>query len=133
MGSRQRSIIFEELHKLASHPTADELYAVVRKRLPNISLGTVYRNLNYLAKQGLILKLGNAGEQGRFDACTNKHYHFVCKSCAKIYDLPQLSTSEIQQAIQNIEQHDVHSYELEFYGVCAACKQKQHSACPDEI
>ena len=124
MGSKQRKIILAELEKLTSHPSADELYGIVRQKLPNISLGTVYRNLNQLADDGIIVKLGQAGQQKRFDANTNKHYHFSCQDCGKIYDLPIPAIKQIEQAIQHITEHAVHDYELGFYGKCSFCKNK---------
>ena len=125
MNTKQRIIILEELQKLTSHPTADELYDIVRKRLANISLGTVYRNLNQLAKEGTILKLGIAGEQKRFDANTNKHYHFKCRSCSRIYDLPLFTIKHIEQIMASIKDHEVQGYNLEFYGICSFCTTKE--------
>ncbi len=71
----QRQVILEELGKVTSHPTANEVYDMVRKRLPRIGLGTVYRNLELMAESGLILKLEVGGTQKRFDATTDLHYH----------------------------------------------------------
>lgn len=122
MNTKQRTILLEELQKLTSHPTAYELYDIVRKKLPNISLGTVYRNLNQMAEDQIILKLGKAGQQKRFDPNINKHYHFNCTSCGKIYDLPIAIISSITQTMKNIKGHEVHDYDLEFYGKCLYCK-----------
>jgi Fe2+ or Zn2+ uptake regulation protein len=124
MKTKQRKIILEELQKLTSHPTADELYAIVRKQLPNISLGTVYRNLNQMTKDGIILKLGKAGQQKRFDANTNQHYHFNCETCDKIYDLSISTIKQIEKTMADITQHEVQGYDLEFYGHCSYCKTK---------
>jgi Fur family ferric uptake transcriptional regulator len=65
--TRQRKVILEEIRKTDSHPTADELYQRVRQRLPHVSLGTIYRNLETLAASGLIQKLEMGGSQKRFD------------------------------------------------------------------
>jgi Fe2+ or Zn2+ uptake regulation protein len=128
MASIQRTIIMQTLQEMRTHPTADEVYQQVKKRLPNISLGTVYRNLNQLVREGFAKRLGHAGEQTRFDANTDKHYHLICDTCGRIYDLAFNQISEINALMQNIDEHDVADYDLEFYGTCKVCKQleKKH-------
>ena len=86
--TRQRKIILEVLHQLDCHPTADELYEQVRKLLPKISLGTVYRNLEVLSEAGQILKLELAGTQKRFDWDARNHYHIRCIRCDRIDNAP---------------------------------------------
>ncbi|MCI5226738.1 MAG: transcriptional repressor, partial [Candidatus Electrothrix sp. AX2] len=83
----QRQILLEELSKVSSHPTACELYEIVRKRLPRIGLGTVYRNLELMVHAGMIRKLELGGKQKRFDARTDLHYHVRCSFCGKMADL----------------------------------------------
>ena len=85
--TKQRAVILEELRKTRSHPTADEIYAMVRKRLPRISLGTVYRNLDFLSESGEILKLEVAGSIRRFDAFTHPHQHVRCVQCGRVGDV----------------------------------------------
>jgi Fur family ferric uptake transcriptional regulator len=119
--TKQRKIILAELQQLTSHPTADELFQIVRKKLPNISLGTVYRNLNQLVQDGVIIEIGRAGYKKRFDADTAKHYHFMCQQCGKVYDIHPVA-DDVRQIINDIEEHDVYDYDLEFYGVCKNCK-----------
>jgi Fur family ferric uptake transcriptional regulator len=74
--TNQRQVILEEIQKVNTHPTADEVYETVRKRLPRISLGTVYRNLEILSACGLIQKIGPLSNQMRFDGITKKHYQY---------------------------------------------------------
>ena len=78
--TRQRRVILEELRKLTSHPTAPALYEVVRRRLPRISLGTVYRNLELLARAGFIQRLDLQGAEARFDGNPEHHYHVRCRA-----------------------------------------------------
>lgn len=125
MNTKQRTIILEELQNLSTHPTADELFQRVRLKLPNISLGTVYRNLNQLAEQGVITKFGKTGEQKRFDARQDNHYHFTCSECGKIYDLIPDKMHSLTALMNSIAQHEVHGFDLEFYGKCANCKNKE--------
>ena len=86
--TRQRQVILEELQAVTSHPTAVELYQLVRRRLPRVSLGTVYRNLDLLARMGLIEKKEHSGGEARFDANTAQHDHLRCVRCGRVDDLP---------------------------------------------
>ncbi len=128
MNTKQRKIILAELQALRTHPTADEVFARVRKTMPKISLGTVYRNLNKLADAGIILKLAQPGEQQHFDAFTDDHSHFFCNKCHKIYDLhlPEMMYN-VSQAVKTNKQHKISTFKLQFYGVCKQCKQKENN------
>ncbi len=75
----QRKVIVDELRKLKCHPTADELYEVVRRKLPRISLGTVYRNLEVLSANGEIQRLGIGSTEMSFDVNKSRQYHLVCR------------------------------------------------------
>ena len=76
--TNQRRIILEELRKVDTHPTVDELYTIVKARMPHISLGTVYRNLDLLAEMGEVLKMDSAGNMRRFDGRVEPHRHVRC-------------------------------------------------------
>ena len=115
----QRSVILDELRKLKTHPTADELYHVVRKRLPRISLGTVYRNLEHLAHTKAILKLNIGGNIKRFDGCCDKHYHATCLACGRIFDVPAADLPEIAPALPEFT---VTAASISFEGYCAGCR-----------
>ncbi len=122
--TNQRRIILEEIRKVASHPTADEIFRTVRKRLPKISLATVYRNLEILSEFGMIRKLDLAGTQKRFDGYTENHYHVRCVECGRVDDVCLEPDPVIEQAAQGVTDYDVLSHRLEFLGVCAECKKK---------
>ena len=85
--TRQRTVILEELRKLTCHPTADELCDIVRRRLPHISLGTVYRNLDHLAEEGIVLRLDMAGKSKRYDGNIQPHQHVCCIYCGRVADV----------------------------------------------
>lgn len=122
----QRRVIIEELRKLTCHPTADELYDIVRKRLPRISLGTVYRNLELLSENGNILKLQVSGLQKRFDGCTDRHYHLRCDICGAVEDIELSSLKEIERRLKKIiNTNSVKDYSLEFIGYCAKCRERK--------
>ena len=79
--TNQRRVILEELRSVTSHPTADELYSMIREKLPKISLGTVYRNLELLSSAGQIMKLELSGKQKRFDGRPDQHFHMRLPFC----------------------------------------------------
>ena len=121
--TRQRQIILDELSKVKTHPTADEIYRMVRQKIPNISLGTVYRNLEIMAGEGLILKLEAAGSQKRFDADTSNHYHLRCVRCGSVIDLKMEPIEAIKKAIEGFNDCKIMNYKLEFTGVCKKCEE----------
>lgn len=117
----QRQIILEELSKVKSHPTANEVYDMVRKRLPRIGLGTVYRNLELMAESGIILKLEVGGTQKRFDATTHLHYHIRCSDCGKVDDIELPVQHQINELASQNTSYQVLSHHIEFSGTCEQC------------
>jgi Fur family ferric uptake transcriptional regulator len=120
--TRQRRMILEELQSVVTHPSADAVYEMVRKRLPKISLGTVYRNLEQMVHEGLILKL-DGGTQKRYDGNPKPHHHFRCLACGEMIDLPTVPLDDIRKIIYSLTEFEITSYELEFTGLCPKCKQ----------
>lgn len=120
----QRQIILEELGKVTSHPTANEVYDMVRKRLPRIGLGTVYRNLELMADSGIILKLEVGGSQKRFDATVDPHYHIRCSSCGKVDDVDLEVQPHINLAAEQASNYKILGHHIEFTGVCMDCRDK---------
>ena len=121
--TEQRRVILDELQKMASHPTADELYESVRKRLPSISLGTVYRNLEVLSEAGMIRKLEISGSQKRFDGVTENHYHVRCVKCGRVDDIHTGPIAGIDEVIKSVHGYEIVSHRLEFVGVCPRCRK----------
>lgn len=123
----QRQIILEELSKVKTHPTASELYDMVRKRLPRIGLGTIYRNLELMAESGMILKIEVGGTQKRFDATTDNHYHIRCSVCGKVDDINVPVIDElVAQATAN-STYLILGHHIEFTGVCRSCQKRQRT------
>jgi Fur family ferric uptake transcriptional regulator len=120
--TRQRQIILEELRRSHSHPTAAELHEAVRQRLPRISLGTVYRNLELLASAGRIRKLPLSGETMRYDGDLGSHYHIRCVECGKIDDV-EIPALDIDSALlDSSDGYEILGHRLEFIGVCQSCR-----------
>lgn len=118
--TKQRKVILEELSKVTSHPTADELYQIVRQRMPNISLGTVYRNLDFLADQGQIAKIEYSGAQMRFDAFLEFHQHVRCIKCGAIGDVFN-GTQPPDVAKVDVPGFTITEARVEFDGICDKC------------
>ena len=118
----QRRVILEELSKVKCHPTADEVYDMARQRLPNISMATVYRNLDWMAKKRTILKLDIAGRKKRFDYDTSKHYHLRCEDCGAVCDLELSQLNEIEKRLESLKGLEgIVDFNLEFKGKCKHC------------
>lgn len=130
--TQQRRVILEELSKLRTHPTANEVYEIVRKRLPRISLGTVYRNLEFLSESGMIQKLEMAGTQKRFDGITENHYHVRCVKCGRVEDIPGKPISSINEALKGSTGYEILWHRLEFVGLCPRCRNEAAAADSDE-
>ena len=123
--SRQRDAILANVEGRNDHPTADMIYMDIRKEIPNISLGTVYRNLSLLADLGEILRVSINGKAERFDGITNFHYHFVCRECNQILDLPMDYVSEINKLAQKAFPGQITGHDAFFYCYCPECMKRQ--------
>ncbi len=126
----QRKIILEELKNLGNHPTVDDVYLSVKKKLPRISMSTVYRSLDVLAKNGFIKKLEPIDVQKRFDGNINEHFHFYCTNCGRVEDIILDGEKELEEALKKIQEnlkksgnYAVKGYTLEFFGICKNCKK----------
>jgi len=125
--THQRIEIFRELAKSLDHPDADTICRSVRKRIPTISLDTVYRTLWLLLDLGLVNTLGTSRERTRFDANMKSHHHFVCSVCGMTRDFynEELNSLEVRQSAKSLGQ--VKTTHVEARGVCLACVSKKKS------
>ena len=119
--SHQRDMIYEYLLQTKEHPSAEMVYEELKSKIPNLSLGTVYRNLNLLEELGMVRKVTTLNNVERYDACCEDHVHFVCSKCGKIIDLPNL-TQEIKDNYFNEVGHNVEWVSLILGGTCSDCK-----------
>ncbi|MBN2024208.1 MAG: transcriptional repressor [Pirellulales bacterium] len=135
--TRQRAVVLEELRGVNTHPTAVELYQIVRRRLPKISLGTVYRNLELLSRAGTIRKLDLGSGEARFDGDTRRHEHVRCVRCGRVGDV-DASPEEMagRGALERLSTqaggYQILGYRLEFLGVCPRCAAAETTrpGCP---
>ncbi|HHU73807.1 MAG TPA: transcriptional repressor [Clostridiales bacterium] len=119
--SRQREAIKEYLAHTKEHPTADMVYMQIRKIYPNISLGTVYRNLNFLADKGEVQKIDCQDGSIRFDGKAEPHYHFLCKNCGCVKDLEMESIDHINEIANANFSGKIEGHITYFYGKCPEC------------
>lgn len=120
--TRQRAVILDILHGTRSHPTAEAIYREARRVIPNISLGTVYRNLHFLRSQGLVREIrSNDGLCSRFEGACEPHAHFHCRRCQAVHDipLPEAVTNHAWEGIEAISR--VQALELHVIGACRDC------------
>jgi Fur family peroxide stress response transcriptional regulator len=120
--SRQRDTILKVVMNTKTHPRADWVYEQVRKEIPNISLGTVYRNLKSLAEAGEIYQLELVGSTSRFDGNMDNHYHFRCKKCGDMYDLDEPVDRSIEKRIAQKTGFKITQQRLELLGLCTKCQ-----------
>ena len=121
--TNQRQLILEFIERSLTHPTAEQVFQAVRKKLPRISFGTVYRNLDILEKQGSITGLKYSKEHVRYQAGPDDHYHFVCEHCDKIENLEMNEMVDLNSQVAKRHSLTVNKHSLFFYGLCEDCKK----------
>lgn len=126
--SRKREAILSFLETRKDHPTAQMVYDHVKEDIPNISLGTVYRNLNQLSEAGIIKRL-RFGEEDmdRFDADTSLHHHFICNCCHSVSDLPIENLPPLSNLKVTHFNGEITGYNISFNGICEECKKNQQT------
>ena len=122
--SRQREAIKKYLMSTKEHPTAEMVYEAIRQVCPNISLGTVYRNLTFLEEHGEITRLHCGEGSDRFDGNIDPHYHFICRECGKVQDVPMETADHLEKSAAERFDGSIEGHTALFYGVCRSCREK---------
>lgn len=118
--TKQLEVVWEAIKDESSHPTADQVYEKVRKEIPNISLGTVYRNLQKLVAEEK-LQVVTVGRSQHFDPLIEHHQHFICEECGRLFDIFMDGPEEIRPSSLPHEGFTVTSHQLAFFGTCHDC------------
>lgn len=129
--TRQRAIILEVLKGTSLHPTADWIYHRVRRTRPNVSLGTIYRNLNLLKEKGLINELKFGKNTSRYDGKFSPHHHIFCIHCGKLEDVSCNLHADFNKSVEKTSGYKIVAHQLEFNGICPDClktEKKKRSA-----
>ena len=125
--SKKREAILQAIQNTDCHPSAEWIYQTLKPSHPDLSLGTVYRNLVFFQKQGVIRSVGVVNGQERFDGFTHPHSHFVCSRCSAVIDLQGLALSnDLDRAVSEQYQFAVDRHELTFFGICQQCMQNNN-------
>jgi Fe2+ or Zn2+ uptake regulation protein len=120
----QKSFVIEYLKSVKTHPTAEGIYMEVRKKLPAISQGTVYRILNSFKNQGKVLAI-DTKDNVHFDGDISDHAHFICETCSNIYDvMNECGDCEILKKMKT-SAGKINSYKINFYGICSCCSNQK--------
>lgn len=120
--TKQRRVIYETVKNTYSHPTADWIFEQVRQKLPKVSLGTVYRNLNVLKEEGLIHEIYGNDRRAHYDADLSSHAHFICEVCDRIIDVRD-ATPVDWRPLKDLVGCEVRDQRIVFAGRCAGCRQ----------
>ena len=120
--TKQKDTILRVVRSTSYHPTAAWVYEQVRMEIPNVSLGTVYRNLKLLQREGKILELDLAGVISRFDGYAQNHYHFRCEQCGRVFDVGEPVDTKIDNRVAQKTGFKVFYHRLEFRGLCRDCQ-----------
>jgi Fur family ferric uptake transcriptional regulator len=120
--SRQRDVVLAVVRSTMDHPTAVWVHRQARRSLPRISLGTVYRNLNKLAAEGVIREIHTGGHAARFDGNTGRHYHIRCLGCGRVNDLPISIDDRLEQEAGRAMNYRILGHQVEVLGLCPLCQ-----------
>lgn len=120
----QGQLVLSAARQLGNHPTADDVYNYVLQMHPNISKGTVYRNLNSLAEDGILIKISVPDAADRFDHTLEKHYHIKCMSCKEFVDVNLDYMQELDDKVAELTKFKILSHDVVFKGICHNCCNK---------
>ncbi|MBQ4128993.1 MAG: transcriptional repressor [Ruminococcus sp.] len=118
--SSKREAIFKTIASTKSHPSAAWVYEQLKDEIPNLSLGTVYRNISLFKEQGKIITVANVNGEERIDADTSDHAHFVCEACGGVYDLIQSEQSPLEKELSQ-KGFVIKRKNVVFHGTCSGC------------
>ena len=123
--THQRAEIYRELARTDEHPDAETVFRRVRRRIPAISLDTVYRTLRLMEEKGTILRVVSLGDRTRFDANTEQHHHFVCRECGAVKDFDSEGLNDLRAPPEAAALGTVESFQVELRGICVPCRAKR--------
>ncbi len=124
--TKQKTVILSAVQGTKTHPTAEQVYAMIRDEMPNVSLGTVYRNLNRLAELGTIRRISVINSPDKFDGDLSPHHHISCTKCGKFCDFFEAEYNDaLDRFIEAKTNFRIAKHETVFYGVCPECKTNE--------
>jgi len=126
--THQRLAVYQALLALPDHPTAEQIFKKVHQRYPTISLATVYKTLDTLESEGLILKITFLPDAARYDANIEQHHHFVCMKCHRVEDLPATSLERLKIPKEATKNYRIFGVSVQFHGLCSSCQARERKS-----
>ncbi len=123
--TRQRELLLGLLYGTDAHPTAAELFEALRPEIPQLSLGTLYRNLDVLVSEGLIEQIPTVGAERRYQAKLRPHHHFICEDCGIIRDAELPVPKQLKSRLRRAYHLNADKIRIEFYGLCQRCSDRE--------
>jgi Fur family peroxide stress response transcriptional regulator len=123
--SKQRERIYEFIQSRMDHPTAQHVYEALKREIPFISLGNLYRNINILVEEGRITRREFGDGMEHYDAIPGPHYHFICDTCKKITDFPMPTQDLITEKARKMTRHSISGHTIQFFGTCENCRKRR--------
>lgn len=123
-GSIQRRLVQQIIETSTNHPTAHSVFEKARRKMPSISLGTVYRNLQLLAKEGAVVESKIGKKPARYESHKRRHYHVCCVECGSLEDLPFPYQTRLDRQVERMVQYRLREHRMEFYGICPRCQAR---------
>ena len=130
--SKKRDAILDCIRQTKSHPTAEWVWQQLKPTYPDLSLGTVYRNMAIFQEEGVIQSIGVVDGLARYDANTVPHTHFICTRCGQVSDLEQIVLPDSVLTRMTETGYQIFSYQLQFTGVCCRCRQEAQAQPTNE-
>ena len=123
--SKQREVVLEALRENVIHPTAENLYKIIKSKHSSIGTATVYRNLNSLVEDGLIKKIEGLTSSAHYDHNTHRHYHFICDKCNRVFDVSENVAPNLEEKAQCETGFQISGCDITFHGICTECINKE--------
>lgn len=125
----QRKLLLDILFQETGHLSAEEIYEKIKVSQPNVSFGTVYRNLSLLAELGIINQLDFKDGRSRFEISSGHHHHLVCLGCGTAIDMPACPFSKLIHETADANNFSIKNHNFEVYGYCEGCSKNR--SCPN--
>ena len=126
--SLQRQLVLRILESSEGHPTAQLVFEKARRKMPSISLATVYRNLKLLVEQGALIESKIGNKPSRFETRKQRHYHVCCVACGSLEDLVLPYQSGLDRQVERLVRYRLREHRMEFFGICPRCQARSRSS-----
>ena len=123
--TKQLSFILDTIKMMPRHFTADDVYEEVKKEYPGLGQATVFRNLNKMAEEGILLRIEVPGGAREYELMAPKHYHAKCMKCGKLFDIEMDYMPNLEKKVKDAHGFQFSGHDIIFTGLCSSCIKKQ--------